>query len=210
MLKKIFSALCMAAVILFAASTQSYAATTVSIVLDTPAGMFSEPEKVYSTVQTSLNNIFGNSSEFEVRSVSECDAYVQIYREELDRTSDWDSSYGGDSQRDLSLKKADVEKIADHFGDDYLIYIRVSSTVPRYTGGMFSGGQKVNITLDFRVWSTEKRDLVYTKRSITTGKSNTFYFAGLGSTEHAVEKGLKKGFEDIEKEANKIKAAMRA
>ena len=209
MLKKIFSALCMAAVIVFAAHSQA-SATSVSVVLDTPSGMFSEPEKVYQTVQTSLDNIFGQYSEFEVRSVSECDAYVQIYREELDRTDEWDSAYGGDIQRDMSFKKADVEKIADHFGDDYLIYVRVSTTAPRYSVGMFSSGQKVNVTLDFRIWSREKRDLVYTKRAITTGKSNTIYIGGLGSTEHAVEKGLKKGFEDIEKEANKIRAAMSA
>ncbi len=207
MLKRIFSVLCAAAVIMFAANSQAHA-TSVSVVLDTPSGYFAEPEKVYQTVQTSLDTIFGNSPEFEVRSVSECDAYVQIYREELNRTDNWDSSYGGDNQRDLSLKKEDVAKIADHFGDDYLIYVRVSSTAPRYTGGMFSSGQKVNVTLDFRIWSREKRDLVYTKRAITTGKSNTIYFAGGGSTEHAIEKGLKKGLQDIEKEASKIKAAM--
>ena len=104
MLRKIFSALCMAAVIVFAAHSQA-SATAVSVVLDTPAGNFSEPEKVYETTQASLDVIFQNNPNFEVMDVSECDAYVQIFREESGLAATTDDTYVSDASRDLTFKK---------------------------------------------------------------------------------------------------------
>ena len=60
---------------LFAINSQA-AAYNVAVILDTPAGMFSDPEKVYETVQTSLDNIFGTS--YEIMPLGESDSYVQI------------------------------------------------------------------------------------------------------------------------------------
>ncbi len=213
MLRKIFSALCMAAVIVFAAHSQA-SATAVSVVLDTPAGNFSEPEKVYETTQASLDVIFQNNPNFEVMDVSECDAYVQIFREESGLAATTDDTYVSDASRDLTFKKEQVAQMCSHFNTDYLVYIRVSTTNPRSTGGVFTSGQKVNVITDFRIWSRAKNDFVYLKRATTTGSSNTvnvsIFGRGSGSAEHAVEKGLKKCMQQIEKDKNKILAAMSA
>ena len=83
MLKKIFSVLCMAAVIILAAQSQAFAAK-VAVILDAPTGTFTEPEKVYSMVETSLGKILKNSSEYEIVSPADTENYVQIYREEHD------------------------------------------------------------------------------------------------------------------------------
>lgn len=211
MLKKIFTALCMAAVIVFAAQTQA-SATAVSVVLDTPAGNFNEPEKVYETTQASLDVIFKNNPQFEVMDVSECDAYVQIFREENGLAATTDDTYLPDAKRDLTFKKEQVATMCNHFNTDYLVYIRVSTTAPRSTGGVFTSGKKINVITDFRIWSRAKNDFVYLKRATTTGSSNTvnigMFGRGSGSAEHAVEKGLKKCMQDIEKDKNKIIAAM--
>ena len=104
--------------------------------------------------------------------------------------------------------------MCSHFNTDYLVYIRVSTTNPRSTGGVFTSGQKVNVITDFRIWSRAKNDFVYLKRATTTGSSNTvnvsIFGRGSGSAEHAVEKGLKKCMQQIEKDKNKILAAMSA
>jgi hypothetical protein len=210
MLKKIFSTLCLAVMVLFVSNTQANAAS-VSVVLDTPAGWFSEPETVYKTVQESLDKIFKGST-VEVKSVSECDAWVQIYREENNLAGSYDNSYGSDAARDLTFKKEDLQKMATHFGDDHLVYVRVMTTNARHTSGVFESGQKINVVLDFRIWSSAKNDFSYMKRATTTGKSSTVnisvFGAGSGSSEHAVEKGLKKGLQEIEKDRAKILASM--
>lgn len=101
-----------------------------------------------------------------------------------------------------------MNEICKHFGADYVIYMRMTNSMPRYYGGFWTAGQKVNVVLDFRIWSDKKEDYVYAKRTTTTGSSNTFYVGGMGSSSHAVEKGLKKGLQEIEKDASKIRLAM--
>ena len=210
MLKKVFSSLLMAAMFLCVAGSSAFA-SSVSVVLDTPAGYFSEPEKVYKVVQASLDKIFQGSM-IDVKSVQDCDAYVQIYREENDLAGASDSQSGGRFHRDLTFKKADIEKMADYFGDDHVVYIRVSTTDPRSTGGIFTSGKKVNVILDFRIWSQLKKDFSYMKRVTTTGGSETVNLGGIfgrgsGSLVNAIDEGLKKGLQDVEKEKSKVLAA---
>ena len=175
---------------------QAFAEKKIAILLDTPTGMFSEPEKVYATIQESLDKIFQGSPQYNILPIGETDSYVQIYREENDLTVNVDTGYTGVAQRDLSLKKEDVNKICKHFGADYVIYTRVTTTAPRMSMGFMSMGQK------------DKSDFTYTKRTMTTGSSKTIYAGGMGSSSHAVEKGLKKGLQEIEKDSLKIKTAM--
>ena len=213
MMRTLFSFL-MLIMMIFSVSHQAYALdldgekSTVAVVLDTPGGMFSEPEKVYTMVQESLDNIFKGAAQYKILPLGETDSYVQIYREENDLTLNMDTAVTGVTQRDLSLKKDDINKICKHFEADYVIYTRVTSTAPRVSIGFMSAGQKVNVTLDFRVWSDKKADFVYMKRTMTTGSSKTIYAGGMGSSSHAVEKGLKKGLEEIEKDSLKIKTSM--
>ena len=205
MLRKIFSALCMAAVILFAAQTQASAAKVVMI-LDAPTGTFSEPEKVYQVVQDTLNNILKSSAaDYEILSSADTENYIQIYREEHDLIFSTGADEG--SHVEKWLKKEDIDNICTHFGGDYIIYTRVTSTAPKVSVGFFSASQKTNVVTDFRVWSNSKKDFSYMKRATTTGKSTAIY-AGIGSSSRALEKGLKKGLLEIEQDANKIKAAL--
>ena len=203
MLKKIFSTLCMAVMLLFIANSSAAAETKIAVVLDAPTGMFSEPEKVYSIVQQTLDNIL-KGADYEILPVSDTADYVQIYREENDLTSAVTPE--GIAVENF-LKKEDINKIGKHFGADYVIYTRVSSTAPKVSTGLFTASQKVNVILDFRVWSDSKQDFNYTKRATTTGSSTAIY-AGIGSASRALEKGLKKGLQEVEKDAVKVRAAM--
>ncbi|MBO4401883.1 MAG: hypothetical protein J5809_08575 [Selenomonadaceae bacterium] len=203
MLKKIFSTLCMAVMLLFIANSSAAAETKIAVVLDAPTGMFSEPEKVYSIVQQTLDKIL-KGADYEILPVSDTADYVQIYREENDLTSAVTPE--GIAVENF-LKKEDINKIGKHFGADYVIYTRVSSTAPKVSTGLFTASQKVNVILDFRVWSDSKQDFNYTKRATTTGSSTAIY-AGIGSASRALEKGLKKGLQEVEKDAVKVRAAM--
>lgn len=204
MLKKIFSVLCMTAVILFAANSQAYAAKVVML-LDAPTGTFTEPEKVYSMVEATLDKVVGNSSEYEILPFADTENYVQIYREEHDMIMSSGADEGAHEEK--WLKKEDINNICNHFGGNYVVYVRVTSTAPKVSVGLFSNSQKMNVVTDFRVWSNTKRDFSYMKRATTQGSSTAIY-AGMGSSSHALEKGLKKGLQEIEKDVAKIRAAM--
>ena len=203
MLKKIFSVLCMAAVILFAANSQAYASKVV-LILDAPTGTFTEPEKVNTLFQDSLNNIL-NGMDCEIVTINETENYLQIYREENNMIASNGAAEGDETT--FYLKKDDINKICQYFGGDYLVYTRVTSTAPKVSVGLFSASQKTNVVLDFRVWSNNKRDFSYMKRTTSTGSSTAVY-AGIGSSSRALEKGLKKNLMEIEKDKNKIREAL--
>ena len=204
MMKKIFSTLLMAVMILAVANGQAFAEKKVAILLDAPTGMFSEPEKVYASVQATLDKILQSSREFEILPIEETSSYLQIYREENDLVSTVTTE---GVPVEAFLKKEDVAKICQHFGSDYVIYTRVSSTIPTVSVGLFRASQKVNVIMDFRVWSDAKQDFAYTKRTTTKGSSTAIY-AGIGSASRAVDKGLKKGLQEVEKDSSKVRAAM--
>ena len=179
----------------------------VAFILDTPSGKFSEPEKVYNSFQSSMDKIFKGDMRFNVIPFNDTEPYVQIYREENDLTFSVDDDYTQVSTRDVSLKKKDIDTICKYFKTDYVIYVRVTSTAPRFYDGAFSVSKRINITLDFRIWSDKKADFVYAKRAVKTGSSTAVYL-GSGSAARAVDKGVKKCLKDIEKDANIIKATM--
>ena len=209
MLKKIFSVLCAVAVIIFTATPQAQAMgdIKVGVILDTPAGNFSEPEKVYTTTQATLDLIFKNDTQFDVMGVSECDSYVQIYREEIGLAATYDDTNYSTAQRDLTFKKEDIAKMCDHFDTNYVVYIRVSTTHPRSTGGVFTSGQKVNVVTDFRIWSNRKKDFTYMKRLTAKGSSTTVldFFP---STARSLRKGLRKVLQEIENDEAEIRIAL--
>lgn len=209
MLKKIFSVLCMTAMILFAAHGQAFAAKVV-IVLDAPTGTFTEPEKVHAMVETSLGKILGNSSEYEIVPFTDTENFVQIYREEHDMIMSTGADEGQHEEK--WLKKEDINNVCNNFGGNYVVYVRVTSTAPKHSTGIFTSGQKMNVVTDFRVWSNSKKDFSYMKRATTQGSSQTVNISvfgrGSGSSSHALEKALNKGLQEIEKDSPKIREAM--
>ena len=215
MFKKLFSlmatlVLCCSVTSAEAFDPSSLSATPVnlSVVLDTPAGYAAEPERVYANINESLNKIFPNKSIYKIQPIEDNEAYVQVYREENCQAASVDDGYTtGNGMRDLTLKKSDLATLNDHFGSDYLVYIRITNSAPQVKVDWFSAGQQVNVTMDFRIWSKAKNDFVYMKRTMTTGKS-TSYYAGMGDSGHAIAKGIKKGLAEVEKEASKIRMAM--
>lgn len=204
MLKKLFSTFFVAVMILFVANTQAQAAKIV-VLLDAPVGTFTEPEKVYQIVQDSLGRILNGSSGYEILPPSETENYIQIYREEHDMIS---STGADEGQHDEKwFKKDDINSICSHFGGNYAVYIRVTSTAPKHSAGLFSNSSKMNVVTDFRVWSNAKKDFSYMKRATAQGTSTAIYM-GVGSSSRALEKGLKKGLEEVEKDKVKIFTAL--
>ena len=176
------------------------------MIFDTPTGTFSEPEKVYQLVQDTLGNILKSSAaDYEILPPDATEGYVQIYREEHDLIVSTGAEEGEHVEK--WLKMEDLDNICTHFGGDYIVYTRVTNTAPKISVGFFSASQKTNVVTDFRVWSNSKKDFAYMKRTTMTGTSTAIY-AGIGSSARALEKGLRKGLLEIERDASKIRAAL--
>ena len=206
MLKKIFSNLCMATFLLFVVSSRACAAEVV-IVLDAPIGTFSEPEKVHELIENSLENILGDYRSYEIVPPSETENYVQLYREEHDMI--FSTGAEENKQTEYYLKKADVDNICTHFRGKHLIYIRFTSTAPRYVigHGLLYTSQKTNAVMDFRVWSSRKKDFTYMRR-LTAKGSSTAVLDVFPSTSRSLQKGLKKILREIEDDEIKIRVAL--
>lgn len=192
MLRKIFSAAVLAASILLAGTVSAATSVEVqeaAVILEPPVESFTQPEKVRAAVQQTVDKIFRNASGFEIQSFDETAGAIQIYREENELE-------GAES----FLKKSDVSKICKNLGSDFVIYLRTSSSEVQSSDPISS---KVNVVLDFRVWSNKKQNFTYSKRVTMTG---TGY--GYGAAADALVEGLKKCLQEVDKDAGKIRAAM--
>lgn len=199
----------------------SVEAAQINTIVDTGSGMFAEPEKIYSEIDETIKGWFFPSSEekkkltFTQRQVlnngkshilvpvSDSDAIVQIYREEKGTAMSSDQMVTGMQARNMIITKADLAKLSKDLKADYILYFRVTNTVPTISVGFFSAGQKTNVTTDFRVWDAAQQNYVFVKRYVTTGSSSSFY-AGVGSASNAVKDGLEKALKQIDKDKSQI------
>lgn len=206
MLKKFFSILCVAIFFLFAVNSQACAAEVV-IVLDAPVSTFSEPESVCQMVENSLEEILGEYRSYEIVLPSETENYVRLYREENDLIFSTGAEEGKETE--YYLKKADFDNICKHFKGKHLIYIRFTSTAPRYVvaHGLLYTSQKTNVVMDFRVWSNRKKDFTYMRRVEAKG-SSTSVLGFFPSTSRSLRKGLRKILKEIENDEAKIRVAL--
>lgn len=187
MLRKIFSAALMAAAILLFATGSTSAASNmkvmnVAVILEPPVESFDKPEKVYESVEQTVNKIFKNAVNYEVLSIDEAAGYVQVYREE------------NELDAETFLKKSDFDKICKHLESDFIVYLRITGTAPKNLSESILG-QPAKVILDFRIWSEEKQEFTYTKRVTKTD-------------DYSFEKSLTKGLSEVEKDAGKVRAAM--
>lgn len=208
---------------LFAVSAE---ASQINTIVDTGSGMFAEPEKVYDKIDDTLKSWFFPSEKEKEKMtfsqkhalqtgeqivlvpISESDGTVQIYREEKGAAVSSDEMITGTNARNIAITKEDLKKLSKELGSDYIMYFRVTNTVPTVSVGFLSAGQKTNVTTDFRVWDAKKENYVFVKRYVTTGSSNSFYL-GVGSASNAVEDGLKKALKQIDKDKDKIIAVVK-
>ena len=190
MLKKFFSTAILAVLILFAGTVSaatSVEVQNVSVILEPPFETFDNPEKISAAVNQTVSKIFKNSNSFNVQSIDETAGAVQIYREE-------------NNLEGAALKKADLDKICQNLGSDFVIYIRTTNTEVEASDPI---GRKVNVVLDFRVWSNDKKDFTYTRRTTMTG---TGY--GYGAAADAIVEGFRKNMQEVEKDASRVRDAM--
>lgn len=200
-------------------------AAQINTIIDTGSGMFAEPEKVYKEIDETINSWFNLSAEemkkltFKERMAlksngehtlvpaADSDAIVQIYREEKGIAVSSDQMVTGMQVRDTTMTKEDMANLCTELGADYIIYFRVTNTMPTMTSGFMSIGMKTNVTTDFRVWSAKEARYTYAKRYITTGSSSSFYM-GVGSASNAVKDGLEKALEQIDEDKAAIVASI--
>lgn len=194
-------------------------AAQINVIVDTQSGMFSEPEKVYGQVDNAVKGWFSPTEEelkhmtfserqalkngdYTLIPIAESDAIVQIYREEKGSAVNIDGAVAMQG-REMSMTKEDLAELSKELGADYILYFRVTNSMPDYNIGLFGGSQKVNVITDFRVWDTKQGKYTLVKRYQTKGSSSSAY-VGTGSTSRAIEKGLTKALEQIEQEKQAV------
>ena len=141
-----------------------------------------------------------DSTQHTLVPTADSDAIVQIYREEKGAAISSDMEIAGVQQRDIVLTQDDFAKLSEQLGADYIIYFRVTSSMPTISVGFFSSGQKTNVTTDFRIWDKTTGKYVFAKRYQTTGSSSSVLSYGFGSSANAVKDGLNKALEQIDKD----------
>ncbi len=211
------------AVSMFAVSAE---AAQINMIIDTSSGAFAEPEKVYEQIDETVRGWFFPSEE-EMKSmtfserqalknsshvlvpIADSDATVQIYREENGLVANYDYMVAGVQARDMSMSKDDLANLSTKLGADYILYFRITNSMPTFSGGFMSAGQKVNVVTDFRVWDAKQKNYTFVKRYQTKGSSSTFYAGGAGSTTRAIEKGLKKALEQIDEDKGEVLAVVK-
>ena len=210
------------AVSMFAISAE---AAQINMIVDSGSGMFAEPEKVYETIDETVNSWFFPSEE-ELKSMtfserralkdasivlipcSESDAVVQIYREEKGMTVSYDDSMiNGAQALDMGMTKQDLINLSEELGADYILYFRVTNSIPKMSIGFWTMKQTVNVVTDFRVWDAKQQQYSFIKRYQNKGKSSVV--AGNDYDSRAVKKGLKKALEQITEDKDKIIAAIK-
>ena len=225
-MKKTFIVKCLGILLAANLFTASAEAAQINTIVDTGSGMFAEPGKVYAKIDSTLKSWFFPSEEDQKKMtfsqkqalkngekhvlvpIEDSDAIVQIYREEKGAAVNSDEMVTGTQARDLAITRDDLGKLSKELGADYIMYFRVTNTVPTVSVGFLSAGQKTNVTTDFRVWDAKKGNYVFVKRYVTTGASNSFYL-GMGSASNAVKDGLQKALKQIDKDKDKIIAVVK-
>lgn len=169
------------------AAAASIEVKNVAVILEPPVESFDKPEKVYDAVWQTVNKLYRNAAGYNLISIDETDGYIQVYREENNLEG-----------ADVYLKKTDIENICGHLDSDFAVYLRITANEPKITGiksiTSVTDLNSVKVVLDFRVWANDKQDFIYTKR--------------ITKTDSTLEKSLSKGLQEVEKDANKIRAAM--
>lgn len=179
----------------------------VAVIIDTPGGAHYEPEAVYKYTQLAVKNILASHSELQMLPLENVDAYVQIYREEkgidlpvADETTIFTR---------FALKRANLIELGDLLKAKYIFYVRVTSSMQKFSAHMLKNSKRANVITDFRIWSQDKKNFVYAKRYVVTTSSRAFLVLFSGSSYHAVSKGVKKAFSKIEADLPQLQAAIR-
>ena len=179
----------------------------VAVIIDTPGGTTYEPDAVYNSTKKLMKNVLESQPGLQMLPIENVDAYVQIYREEND--IDVPAADGFPAQVKPALKRANLNELGDFLKAKYIFYIRITSSAPQKSSGIFIAGKRANASTDFRIWSQDKKNFVYAKRYMATAASNTYLAWFGGSSYNAVSKGVKKAFSKIEADLPQLQAAIR-
>ena len=186
---------------------QSTNYSRVAVIIDTPGGTTYEPDAVYNSTKKLMKNVLESQPGLQMLPIENVDAYVQIYREE--NNLDEPNADGVRAFVKPALKRTNLNELGDFLKAKYIFYIRITSSTPQNSNGIFIAGKRANASTDFRIWSQDKKNFVYAKRYMATAASNTYFAFFGGSSYNAVNKGVKKAFSKIEADLPQLQASIK-
>lgn len=160
---------------------------TVTVILDAPV-TYADNETIRNAVPKKAKEIF-KTPQFEINDFDTTQMQVKIYREENGMiTSDYATI--------TTLKMADVQEIGKMENADYVLFLNVNNTAPRFSAGFMSMSFKTTITCDARVMDVTTGKYVIMKRFVKDGKS-TAVLGGIPSFDKAYQEALEKALDEL-------------
>lgn len=193
--KVIFIVLCL---FTLECSCVAFAKEQVAVFLEAPI-TFSQEEKVHKMVDEKVALIF-EKDKFEVMPLAQTINAVQIYRAENDMTVLSASGWG---RYAVALKKEDVCSIAKQLECDYVLFVRLSNDMPRYSSGLFHSSAKTTISCDVRILNVAENKYTFSRQVYSDGKSTAIYM-GAPSFERAYFKAFSKALDKIKIDTSTI------
>lgn len=95
------------------------------------------------------------------------------------------------------LNRADIQKIGKELKCDYVLFLKVDNSPPRFGAGLFSMSFKTTVTVDVRLLNIETNQYLMSKEIVKDGSSTAVYM-GVPSFDNAYAEALQKALDDFQ------------
>lgn len=95
------------------------------------------------------------------------------------------------------LNRSDIQKIGKELKCDYVLFLKVDNSPPRFGAGMFSMSFKTTVTVDVRLLNIENMQYLMSKEIVKDGSSTAVYM-GVPSFENAYAEALQKALDEFQ------------
>lgn len=95
------------------------------------------------------------------------------------------------------LNRKDIQKIGKELKCDYVLFLKVDHSPPRFGAGLFSMSFKTTVTVDVRLLNIDSMQYLMSKEIVKDGASTAVYM-GVPSFENAYAEALQKALDEFQ------------
>ena len=168
-------------------SVDAGAIKTIGIFLEAPTTYVSN-EKVRKVVPEKTVSMFPPQL-FRVLPFDQTAVAVRTYKE--------DNRMITNQYVSQPLNRSDIQKIGKELKCDYVLWLKIDNSAPRFSAGLFSMSFKTTVTADIRLLNIETVQYLMSKEIVKDGSSTAVYL-GVPSFENAYAEALQKALDEFQ------------
>lgn len=168
-------------------ASEQPALKAVGIFLEAP-NTYANNEKVWSAVPAKTIPMFPKQL-FTVIPFDQTTMAVRTYKE--------DNRMIQNQYMSTPLNRSDIQKIGKELKCDYVLFLKVDNSPPRFGAGLFSMSFKTTVTVDARLLNIESGQYLISKAIVKDGSSTAVYM-GVPSFENAYAEALSKALDEFQ------------